>query len=247
MTQHLELRPAAVRDLPPLSRPAFPWLQRIGRSPGLIPALTVITLCTVASLLTAILAPGLRGALLREDGIIEMGSVVILAGVVLWAGVATLVGGLRAPLVLGGLLGLAELMDETSFGARLFGFEPPALYGGGQLDGFHDLLILTYRLLVDVAPALGWLFAALILAIAAGAALLAIRLAGSRQMGAPHRLANHSLLFLHVALIALAQVIDIATHSRAMSAVEEVLEFNAAVVLAFYVMWPEAQFSHRSG
>jgi hypothetical protein len=176
--------------------------------------------------------PGLRPVLLREDGIVEMGSVLILAGAVLWAGVATAAGGLRLPLALGGLLGLAELMDETSFGARLLGFQPPALYGGGQLDGFHDLLILAYRLLAHVTPVLGWLLAGLMLAISAAAALLALRLA-DRTQRAPW-LASHALILLHLGLIGLAQVIDIATGSRAMSAVEEVLELDAAVVLALY-------------
>ena len=141
--------------------------------------------------------------------------------------------GLRLPLALGGLLGLAELMDETSFGARLLGFQPPALYGGGQLDGFHDLLILSYRLLSDVTPVLGWLLAGLMLAISAAAALLALRLAAGTKTAS--WLANHALILLHLGLIGLAQVIDIAASSRAMSAVEEVLELDAAVVLAFYV------------
>ncbi len=49
-----------------------------------------------------------------------------------WTGICFF-WGLRLPLTIGGLIGLAELLDETSFGARVFGFEPPALYGGGDL------------------------------------------------------------------------------------------------------------------
>ncbi|AWI60682.1 hypothetical protein AB395_00005505 (plasmid) [Sinorhizobium fredii CCBAU 45436] len=53
--------------------------------------------------------------------------------------------------MIAGRLGLAERMDETSFGAMLFDFQPPRLYGGGELDGFHDLLILAYRVLRGVS------------------------------------------------------------------------------------------------
>ncbi len=45
--------------------------------------------------------------LLKEDGFIETGSAA------------------RPPVLFGGLVALAELLDETSFGARLFGFQPP--------------------------------------------------------------------------------------------------------------------------
>jgi hypothetical protein len=43
------------------------------------------------------------------------------------------------------------------------------------------------------------------------------------------------LLVAHVALLGLSQLIDVVATSRPLSAVEEVLELNAAVVLAFYV------------
>jgi hypothetical protein len=233
MTENLEVRGNDLGDLGSLGTPPFRGLPGVGPSAWFLSALAAIALVTGGSVLAAILVPDLRTILLREDGIIETGGVLFLAGVVLWAGVAMATRGVRPPLALAGLLGLAELMDETSFGARLFGFHPPALYGGGQLDGFHDLLILSYRWLSDIAPVLGWLLAGLMLAISAAAALLALRLAAGTKT-APW-LAGHALIVLHLGLIGLAQVIDIATGSRAMSAVEEVLELDAAVVLAFYV------------
>lgn len=207
-------------------------LRQRDQSWFLVAALTVVSAVTVAAALTAILAPGIRSLLLHEDGIVETGTVLSLAAAVLGAGAATALRGPRVPLVLAGVIGLAELLDETSFGSRLFGFEPPALYGGGQLDGFHDLLILAYRLLQGVSQNLAWLLIGLMLALSVGLVLFALR--QIVRSGATTWLSGHALLFLHVGFIGLAQVIDIATSSRAFSAVEEVLEMNAAILLAFY-------------
>ena len=210
--------------------------------------LVLIGAITITSALAAILAPGLRSLLLREDGIIEMGTVVFLAAAVLGAGASTARWGLRLPLALAGLIGFAELLDETSFGSRLFGFEPLPLYGGGQLDGFHDLLIVAYRLLLDVSQNLAWLLVGLMLAASTGLLLFALRQIARNMGGASTWLSGHVLLFLHVGFIGLAQVIDIAASSRAFAAVEEVLELNAAILLAFYVVqqgWAAAGLSRN--
>lgn len=199
-------------------------------------AVALVGAVTVASALAAIIAPGIRSLLLQEDGIVETGTVVFLAVAVIGASVATALRGMRVPLVLAGLIGLAELLDETSFGSRLFGFQPLPLYGGGQLDGFHDLLILAYRLLLGISPNLAWILVGLMLAISAGLLLFALRQIARNISGASTWLSGHVLLFLHVGFIGLAQVIDIAASSRAFAAVEEVLELNAAILLAFYVV-----------
>ena len=200
-------------------------------------ALASIGICTLAATLTAVLAPSARPVLLQEDGIIEMASVACLTAAVLGAGAASAIWGLRVPLLAAGLIGFAELMDETSFGSRVFGFQPPALYGGGELDGFHDLLILAYRLLRDVDRSLAWMWVGLLLA-----ASLSIMVFALTQLGNGNRrsgLTDHVLIFLHIGFIGLAQVIDIATASNALSAVEEMFEFNASLALVFYV----AQFA----
>lgn len=209
-------------------------------------ALALTGAVTVASALAAIFAPGLRSLLLREDGIVEMGTVIFLAAAALGAGAATALRGLRIPLALAGLIGLAELLDETSFGSRLFGFQPLPLYGGGQLDGFHDLLILAFRLLQQVSHNLAWLLVALMLALSVGLVVFAVRQIARNMAGATTTwLSGHALLFLHVGFIGLAQAIDIAASSRAVSAVEEVLEMNAAILLAFYVVQVGWQSSAR--
>lgn len=220
--------------------PFAPFGSRLPRlthqSRWLVWALAVAGACTVASALIAIFAPSLRPILLQEDGIIEMASAACLAVVVLAAVSASVAWGPRMPLVVGGLIGFVELMDETSFGARIFGFEPPALYGGGELDGFHDLLILAYRLLRDISPGLSWVWVGLILAASVGTLLLAVKQFGTETARTESWIANHALIFLHIGFVGLAQAIDVATASGALSAVEEVLEFNAALVLVFYII-----------
>jgi hypothetical protein len=218
------------------------FLQPRDQSQWLIYALVAIAICTLAAALIAIMAPSTRPVLLQEDGIIEMASVACLAAAVLGAGAASAIWGLRAPFLVAGLIGFAELMDETSFGSRLFGFQPPALYGGGELDGFHDLLILAYRLLYDIDRSLAWVWVGLLLAASLGIMTFALTQMGNGIRNRRSGLTDHILLFLHIGFIGLAQVIDIATASNALAAVEEMFEFNASLALVFYV----AQQAHRS-
>lgn len=220
--------------------PLFPQSKNQAR--WAIVALASISICTLVATLTVVLASGVRPLLLQEDGIIEMASVACLAAAVLGAVVAFVNWGPRLPFLVAGLIGFAELMDEISFGSRLFGLHPPALYGGGELDGFHDLLILAYRLLRDVNPTLAWIWIGLLLA--ASLALIVFALSPLRREIDEKRswLADHLLIFVHIGLIGLAQVIDIATESQVLSAMEEMLEFNAGLTLLFYV----AQQAHRS-
>jgi hypothetical protein len=218
------------------------FLQSRDQSQWLTFPLVAIAFCTLAAALTAVLAPSARPVLLQEDGIIEMASVACLAAVVLGAGSASAIWGLRVPFLVAGLIGFVELMDETSFGSRIFGFQPPALYGGGELDGFHDLLILAYRLLHDVDRSLAWVWVGLLLAASLGIMMFALTQLGNGIRNRRSGLTDHVLLFLHIGFIGLAQVIDIATASNALSAVEEMFEFNASLALVFYV----AQQAHRS-
>ena len=246
--KNLKIHAEDIDDGDTSTRLGFPHLpSQTNQFRWLIWPLTVVALCTVGSALTAVFVPSARAVLLGEDGIIETGGAVCLASVVLLAGAATVVSGPRAALSLGGLLGLAELMDETSFGARILGFQPPALYGGGELDGFHDLLILAYRLLDELSPGLGWAFIGLILAISLGTLVFALRVVWNMRIDAGWPwLSNHVLIFLHVGLIGMAQVVDVATTSRTLSAVEELLEFNAAIFLLFYLAQQVVETTRQS-
>lgn len=59
-------------------------------------------------------------------------------------------------------------LDEISFGARIFDLEMPALKGGGEFDGAHDVIILVVREAQAMDPAL------LVLLIGAAAAVLSL-------------------------------------------------------------------------
>lgn len=82
---------------------------------------------------------------------------------------------------------------------------------------------------------MAWVWIGLILVGSVGAVMFALLRMHSKPSGAGSWLANHVLLVLHVGFIGLAQVIDVTTSSRTLSAVEEVLEFNAALVLVLYI------------
>lgn len=199
----------------------------------------VLTVCitTAIAAFVAVWLPDLRPLLLLEDGIIEMATAVFFATAAIGAGISVATWGLRIPLLLAGLIGFAEFMDETSFGSRLFGFQPPPLYGGGQLDGFHDLLVVAFRLAHDLNPLFAWLLVASMFAISAALAAFVAMQFLKRLHGGPKRLSSHTLLLAHFAFIGLAQAIDIsASSSHLMSAMEEVFELDAAILLAFYVL-----------
>jgi hypothetical protein len=200
-------------------------------------AFLIVGIVTVVAAFVAVEAPDLRPLLLQEDGIVEMATAIFFAMAAFGAAASLAMWGMRLPLLLAGLVGFAELMDETSFGSRLFGFQPPPLYGGGQLDGFHDLLIVVFRLARDLSPFLAWLLVGLLLVgSAALAGFVATQLLKGFRGDLKH-LSSHTLFFGHVAFIGLAQVIDIsASLSPALSAMEEVFELDAAILLAFYVL-----------
>lgn len=203
----------------------------------LLGAFLVVGIVTVAAAFVAVEAPDLRPLLLQEDGIVEMATAIFFALAAFGAAASVAMWGMRLPLLLAGLIGFAELMDETSFGSRLFGFQPPPLYGGGQLDGFHDLLIVVFRLAHDLAPLLAWLLVGLLLAASVALTIFVATQLLRGFRGDLRHLSSHTLFFAHVAFIGLAQVIDIsASSSHALSAMEEVFELDAAILLAFYVL-----------
>ncbi len=49
-------------------------------------------------------------------------------------------------------------------------------------------------------------------------------------------ISSHTLILLHFGLIGFAQVIDVATHSHVLAAMEEVFELDAEILLGFYLL-----------
>ncbi len=207
-----------------------------GQAYFLVMAPAVIGSIALATALVAIVDPTIRPQLLQEDGIVEAASVIVLLFVVTGSVYAIYHWGPRFPFVLAGLLGVAELMDETSFGSRLFGFDPPPLYGGGELDGFHDLAILVFRLLRVVSQDLAWLWVGLMLVVAVALVAYATHQIAKSVGDTAGGISSHTLILLHFGLIGFAQVIDVATHSHVLAAMEEVFELDAEILLGFYLL-----------
>ncbi len=89
---------------------------------------------------------------------------------------------------------------------------------------------------------LAWAWVGLLLAASLGVMTFALTQLGKGIRNRRSGLIDHVLLFLHIGFIGLAQVIDIATASNALSAVEEMFDFNASLALVFYV----AEQAHRA-
>lgn len=109
----------------------------------------------VTLLVFHLVVPRVREPLFGEDRLIET----IAAGFFLAAfvvGVAFLIAyrvrRYRVFLFIASSLGLLGFLDEISFGARLFGWSLPEMPGGGEFDGAHDVVILTYRLGTEADP-----------------------------------------------------------------------------------------------
>jgi hypothetical protein len=134
------------------------------------------------------------------------------------------------------VLGLIGFLDETSFGARIFGWSMPAMADGGEFDGAHDLVILIYRLALQVDPML-------IAAVGAGASLVAVILAVQwrRELHALARRISADPTYLAMALfvagVAFASLLDLEIGVlRRLGPLEEIAELDAALALLVTVM-----------
>ncbi|MEO3433031.1 hypothetical protein [Inquilinus sp. CAU 1745] len=184
-----------------------------------------------------ILFPASRTVLSTEDGVVEMAG----ASFFLTAAIAALYSLIRRGyatnfLLLPIVLGVVGALSEVSFGARHLGTPVPEMYGGGELDGAHDLIVLAARLLETFWMQTPYL--------TAGAALLAIgilgaivwRLRDALERAAGYLWIHHRLLYLFAAVLGLALAIDTAIQHPAMRPVEEIMEMAAALVLLFYAL-----------
>ncbi len=177
----------------------------------------------------------LRAPIFGEDDVVEMATAFLL--------LASFIVGLRllwrrarhypvlVPVAAG--LGLLGFLDEISFGARYFGWSMPEMSGGGEFDGAHDFVILTYRLAAEAGSTV------------VGGGLVTIALVCVlRWREGLHRLAGaitadraYSAMALFVAGIALASVIDLDTgFLKRLGPLEEIVELNAAAALLATVM-----------
>lgn len=189
--------------------------------------------------LIAVYALGWRAPIFGEDRALEMTTAFLfLAAFVVGLLSLLRLGARRYPVLLpaGTGLGLLGFLDEISFGARYFGWSMPEMSGGGQFDGAHDLVILTYRHMAEA----DWTIVGTVGgAVIAGALLCALRWREQLQGAARRVLADrtHSAMAVFVAGIALASFLDLEIGILGhLSPLEEIVELNAALALLATVM-----------
>ena len=197
--------------------------------------LAALTLAVAAGVVAAT-APSHQTVLFEEDGLVETATALtFLAAAVV--GAWRLARRARARGVLLAATALAGLatLDELSFGERLFGFEPPVVLNT-RIDAVHDLFMLAKRALETSVPA-PYLVAGLMLILVSGiAALIAHRLWQAAGRPAPRMTTGLALFGLCIALIGVAQILDLklrVTPHRTLEPfhTEEVLELAASLVL----------------
>jgi hypothetical protein len=179
-------------------------------------------------------------AVFAEDGLVEMGSAVIFAAVATISAYCYLVGRERGSLIEQATtaflapVALILALSEVSFGARIGLFAPPAMYGGGEFDGGHDLLILALRLVRDGHVPVSIFVALVGMLLAGGWALWHWRHLVSRAVSGI--ISNPFLLpvAISLSLLALAIVLDLKSH-RYLSLIEETLEFMSAAIFLLAV------------
>ena len=134
------------------------------------------------------------------------------------------------------VLGLIGFLDETSFGARIFGWSMPAMAEGGEFDGAHDLVIVIYRLALRADPML-------IAAVGAGPGIVALVFV-VRWRKELHALARrisadptYLAMALFVAGVAFASLLDLEVGIlRRLGPLEEIAELDAALALLVTVL-----------
>ena len=172
----------------------------------------------VALLVLSTARPRWRGLLFGEDRAVETATALLFL------------------LFMAGGLGLLAFLDEISFGARLFGWPMPAMFGGGEFDGAHDLVILAYRLGSEADPII---IGAICLGVLVMALLCALRWHRRGDVRA-HRIVTepaYGLLVLFVGGIAIASLLDLGIgFLERLGPLEEVVEMNAGLALLLAVL-----------
>ena len=193
----------------------------------------------VTLLVLYLLAPRVREPLFGEDRLVEtITALFFLAASIV--GVAFLIAYRarrhRVLLFIASSLGLLGFLDEISFGARLFGWSMPEMAGGGEFDGAHDVVILTYRLGAEADP--------IVIAAICVSLLLITTLCGlhwySQLLSLTHRMLTepvYGLFALFITGVAIAAVLDLGIGIlRPLGPIEELVEMNAGLALLLAVL-----------
>ena len=179
-----------------------------------------------------------RPGITREDGVVEWATALTFLATVAIASYLAAKPGLlhksRDRIAMAGVAAFALLLSlsELSFGARLFGLEMPAMKGGGEFDGGHDVVIWTMRKIAAAELAIQ-----MALIVCTGLSIaVAIAWAWQRraQLGkAISLLLEHPVRFrfaVTIILLACAVILDLMPYHK-IGILEEVLEFAASVAM----------------
>jgi hypothetical protein len=196
------------------------------------------------------LAPRLRGPLFGEDRLVETATALLFLAAFI-VGLAFLIAQrsrrYRVLLLIASGLGLLGFLDEISFGARLLGWSMPEMAGGGEFDGAHDLVILTYRLGADADP----IVIAAICATLVLTTLLCVLYWYPRVPSLTHRMLTdpaYVLFALFVGGVAVAAVVDLDIGFLGhLGPVEEIVELNAGLALLLAVLWTNRPLRRTAG
>lgn len=183
--------------------------------------------------------PRLRGPLFGEDRLVEtVTALCFLGAFAAGTALAWRIAPGRRPLVATAAgLGLIGFLDEVSFGARMFGWTMPAMPGGGEFDGAHDVVVLTWRHLDRVDPVVGAAIGVCVMLLAA----LSARRRFARWLWTVSRYLRGdrgaTMFALFVAALTLAALLDLEIGPlHGLGPVEELLELNAALALVLSIL-----------
>lgn len=206
--------------------------------PAVLSALLGVALLILLSTAFSIAVPEARDFVFGEDRIVEWLTVIAFAAALV-LGVCKLRGRARSDLLLIAVVAVAGLavLDELSFGERMFGWTPPHVLGT-KLDAGHDFFRIGQKLIKRYSdtPYLVAGIGALILCVPVAAFIGWLRRRGWNLFFGPESV----LLGAAILCLAVAQGIDI--HLRILRSdiigplyVEEVLELSAGVLFLCFV------------
>lgn len=194
-----------------------------------------ITLATLAALAgTAAIDPSMIREIAKEDHILENITVAFL-GASFVLGVFTTRAQKTYPKLLSlilSTLSLIALLDEISFGQRIFKFQSIQIGDKYYFDGLHDIAEITKNTVYNSDQNIIY-----VLTVVALSAALTLRIYGSRIAAYIRFLAQERLLWLFVIALfsaTIAQLIDIKILGSYISTpLEETLEAVAALGIFF--------------
>ncbi len=207
--------------------------------PIVLSRLLLVGVFILLATLFSIAVPAARETLFAEDRVVEWLTVVAFAAAFV-VGIRKLRGGAGSDLLLlaATLLAALAVLDELSFGERIFGWEGPLVFGT-KLDAAHDLFRIGQKVIKRYSDTPYLVAAVGLLVLGALAALLVARL---RRRGWDLIL-GPELVLIGAAILCLAVAQGIDIHLRILLSdileplyFEEILELSAGILFLFFAL-----------